>query len=148
MALNSFSAVLGTVFFFRVGLDRDSIFTGLHGIFWAGLGTHGTPHRRTGLSTSGDSMAFLGGTRYPRDNTGPGSILMGVHGRFYAGFSNHGTPIVLSTTVLLFKKWQQEQYRHLRSHTVDMIRHKGNTQPKKMEYVVYQVCSNGYGEQS
>ena len=100
LALNSFSAVLGTVFFFRVGLDRDSIFTGLHGIFWAGLGTHGTPHRRTGLSTSGDSMAFLGGTRYPRDNTGPGSILMGVHGRFYAGFSNHGTPIVLSTTAV------------------------------------------------
>ena len=39
-------AILGTVFFFRVSLGWDSIFTALHGIFRAGFGAHGTPPER------------------------------------------------------------------------------------------------------
>ena len=63
-------AVLGLVFFFLVGIGRDSIFTGLHGTFWAGFSTRGTPQD---------------GAQYSRDSTAYIYI-------FCAGHSNHATP--------------------------------------------------------
>ena len=102
-------AVLGTVFFFRVGLGRDSIFTGLHGTFWAGFSTHGTPqdgthhsrystayfardtvstgHHGTGFNDRGIPRDVLGGIQQPRDTKERESFITGLH----AGSSNHGT---------------------------------------------------------
>ena len=92
-----------TVFFFRVSVGRDSMFSGLHGIFWAGLSTQ-AGHHRTGpfprgtptpsfvrdvVSTGHHGMVFidrgiprdvLRGLEHLRDTTGRDSVITGLHG--------------------------------------------------------------------
>ena len=64
------------LFFYFRGGRRDSISTGLHGIVWAGLSTHGTS--QDGARYSRDSMAYFG----------QDAVFTGLHG---TEFNNNGT---------------------------------------------------------
>ena len=76
-----------TVFFFWVGLGRDSTFTGIHGTCF-GQGSARVGHRRMGPINRGNPRGILGATRYPRNTTGRASIIAGNHRVVCAGFYN------------------------------------------------------------